>query len=286
MQKRSDPVDQKNRDSEEKEKSAGRSGAELIMPYGGEASKGEQVEEMFDAIAPAYDFMNTAMTLGLHRWWRHRALAAAGRRLADNLDKAAKADACADGRGLRILDVATGTGDVAFELHKIYPEAGIVGLDLSKGMLAVAEKKLKSAGESARKHITFRQGDSLALEDADNSYDLITVAYGVRNFEQLGKGLAEMGRVLKPGGVICIIELAEPTGALTRPLYRFYSRQLIPRVGKLVSGDSRAYTYLPESISAAPQRDRLTKMLADAGLHDCIWHQMTFGAVCYYLGSK
>lgn len=256
------------------------------MPYGGEASKGEQVEEMFDSIAPAYDFMNTAMTLGLHRWWRHRTLAAAGRRLAGNLSKSAKTGTHSEGKGLRILDVATGTGDVAFELHKIYPEADIVGLDLSRGMLAVAEKKLKAAGESARKHIAFRQGDSLALEDADNCYDLITVAYGVRNFEQLAKGLVEMGRVLKPGGVLCIIELAEPTGVLTRPLYRFYSRQFIPRVGKLVSGDSRAYTYLPESISAAPQRERLANMLADAGLHDCTWHEMTFGAVCYYLGSK
>jgi len=248
-------------------------GAELVNPYGDSRNKADQVEEMFDSIAPAYDFMNTAMTFGLHRMWRARALDAAAkeRHGAGTYD---------------ILDIATGTGDVAFDLHRRYPQARVVGVDLSAGMLQIALKKLKNADESAKKQISFEQGDSLDLRFADESFDLITVAYGVRNFQHLDQGYAEMARVLRKGGTLCIIELSEPANPMTRAFYRLYSRHIIPTFGRLVSGDSRAYSYLPESIAAAPQRDRMTRLMSTAGLSECRWKSLTFGAVTYYLCRK
>lgn len=249
------------------------SGAELINPYGDNRDKADQVEEMFDSIAPAYDFMNMAMTFGLHRMWRSRALDAATKQRIS----AATQD---------ILDIATGTGDVAFDLHRRFPKARIFGVDLSAGMLEIASKKLKNADESAKKLLSFEQGDSLDLRFEDESFDLITVAYGVRNFQHLDKGYAEMTRVLRKGGTLCVIELSEPANRLTKAFYRLYSRHIIPTIGRLVSGDSRAYTYLPESIAAAPQRDRMTALMSAAGLTDCRWKSLTFGAVTYYLCRK
>jgi demethylmenaquinone methyltransferase/2-methoxy-6-polyprenyl-1,4-benzoquinol methylase len=248
------------------------SGAELINPYDDRRDKAQQVEQMFDSIAPAYDFMNTAMTFGLHRWWRKRAL-----------DDAAKST----GNPASILDIATGTGDVAFDLQRRYPNSSITGIDLSEGMLKIARKKLAKADEDdVRLNISFEQGDSLHMRFADNSFDLITVAYGVRNFEHLAQGLAEMARVLRHDGTLCIIELSEPVNPLTKSLYRFYSRKLIPLVGRIVSGDSRAYTYLPESIAAAPQREEMTSLLYEAGFKYARFRSLTFGAVTYYIATK
>lgn len=230
------------------EEKAELTGAELVNPYDDRRQKTEQVEEMFDSIAPAYDFMNTAMSMGMHRGWRNRALDAASRGISRD-------------RELAILDIATGTGDVAFELHSRFPNATIKGLDLSDGMLNVARKKLGEIGENAQQKIEFIQGDSLAMPFEDNTFDLITVAYGVRNFARLQEGYSEMRRVLKPGGTLCVIELSEPENKLLHALYRFYTRTFVPTLGRLVSGDTRAYSYLPESIAAAPQRDKMTEVM-------------------------
>lgn len=246
---------------------------EEIKPYNETEAKGKQVGEMFDSIAPAYDFMNTAMTGGLHRFWRDRALKMAARR------RGGVAPA-------RILDVACGTGDVALRLHGLYPEARITGLDLSAGMLRIARKKLEGMDEDARKLIDFVEGDSLALPYPDDTFDLVTVAYGVRNFERLEDGYREMRRVLKPGGTICVVELSEPPGGMIRQLYRFYSRRIIPMVGKMVSRDPRAYSYLPESIAACPQRADMTAMMRRAGFDDCMYKSLTFGVVTIYLADK
>ncbi|MDE6027266.1 MAG: bifunctional demethylmenaquinone methyltransferase/2-methoxy-6-polyprenyl-1,4-benzoquinol methylase UbiE [Muribaculaceae bacterium] len=246
-------------------------GAELVNPYDAARGKGEQVEQMFDSIAPAYDFMNTAMTLGLHRRWRDSALRAAAR-----LSPSPSS----------ILDIATGTGDVAFKLAANYPEASITGVDLSKGMLRIACEKLKEKPEDIRKRMRFEFGDSLDLRYEDEAFDLITVAYGVRNFEHLRQGLGEMQRVLRPGGTLCIIELSVPARSVCRFGYNLYSRHLIPAIGRIVSGDSRAYTYLPESIAAAPQREAMTSILKDCGFRDPEWHSLTLGAVTYYLARK
>lgn len=244
---------------------------ENIKPYNDTEAKGKQVGEMFDSIAPAYDFMNTAMTGGLHRWWRNRALRMAGKML--------KAEP------KRILDVACGTGDVAFRLHEIYPEAEITGLDLSDGMLEVARTKLAKMDANANSKIHFTQGDSLAMPYQDDTFDLLTVAYGVRNFERLGEGLKEMARVIKPGGVLCIVELSEPNNPVIKSLYRLYARNIIPAVGRLVSKDPRAYTYLPESIAACPQRSEMTNLMKAAGFNDTRFKSLTLGVVTIYLGK-
>lgn len=247
-----------------------KTGAEVINPYDDTREKGEQVEEMFDSIAPAYDFMNTAMTMGLHRHWRDKAIRAA---LA-----AMRPEECE-----KALDVATGTGDVAFRLHKLLPEARVTGIDLSAGMLEIARKKLEGMSEKSRGLIAFGKADCLALPFHDGEFELITVAYGVRNFENLLQGLREMRRVLSPGGVLCVIELSVPEGKLTGMGYRLYTRHIIPTIGKMVSGDSRAYTYLPESIAAAPQRDDMAAVMKEAGFSSVQWKSLTFGAVTYYL---
>lgn len=248
-----------------------RKDVERVNPYGSDACKEAQVEEMFDAIAPAYDFMNTAMTFGLHRSWRNkairRALALKGEK-PDNL-----------------LDVATGTGDLVFYLHSLLPESKITGIDLSAGMLEIARKKLDRLGEDTGILLAFGKADCLALPFADGEFDMVTVAYGVRNYSNLLAGLKEMRRVLKAGGVICIIELSVPDGKLTAPLYRFYAGKLIPLAGKAVSGDSRAYSYLPESIAACPQREEMASLMREAGFKEVTWKSLTFGAVSYYLGK-
>lgn len=242
---------------------------EEVRPYDEGREKGEQVEQMFDAIAPGYDFMNKAMTFGLCAWWRNRALTRASR-----LMKKAPGS---------ILDVATGTGDVALAMAGRWPHADIRGVDLSSGMLEVAARK---AADKHLDKIIFEQADSLNLPYSDNSFDLVTVAYGVRNFADLPRGLKEMERVLRPGGTLCIVELSEPKGGLLRWFYRLYARHLIPVMGRWVSGDSRAYTYLPESIAACPQRQDMTRLIAAAGLAKPTFRSLTFGVVTIYLATK
>lgn len=243
---------------------------EDINPYYDKGEKTGQVEEMFDSIAPAYDFMNNAMTLGLHRYWRNRALKKAITFLPASDD-------------FKILDVATGTGDVAFKIHKFLPKAEITGIDLSEGMLKIAREKLAKIQPEKRKLFAFGKADSLDMPFHNETFDLITVAYGVRNFSNLTSGIKEMKRVLKTGGVLCIIELSCPQGPITSPLYNLYSKKIIPAAGKLVSGDSRAYSYLPESIAACPQREDMAALLRSAGFRHIVWKSLTFGAVTYYI---
>ena len=220
---------------------------------------------MFDSIAPAYDFMNRAMTMGIDKWWRRVAV----KMLAKSSPKT-------------ILDIATGTGDLALLLHrKLHPEK-IVGLDLSEGMLKIAREKAAKAGAD----IEFEQGDSLAMRFEDDSFDAITVAYGVRNFEHLEQGYREMHRVLRPGGVLVVIELATPVNPIVRPLYNLYTRRIIPWAGRSISKDRRAYSYLPESIAAVPQRDNMLQLMRNAGFGECSYKAMTFGTCIIYMASK
>lgn len=246
---------------------------ETVHAYGHFSNKTAEISEMFDSIAPAYDFMNNAMTFGLCRYWRNRAL------------DYACAPLDIDGEW-EMLDVATGTGDVALELLRRRPNARIHGVDLSSGMLQLARQKTKRLGPRDRSRIFFAQGDSLMLPFPDNMFHLVTVAYGVRNFAHIDRGLAEMTRVLKPGGTLCIIELSEPRNPLTRALYKLYAHKLIPLLGSRVSGDKSAYTYLPASIAACPQRDDMTRLMTEAGLDRCHWRSLTFGAVTLYYGKK
>ncbi|MDE5793889.1 MAG: bifunctional demethylmenaquinone methyltransferase/2-methoxy-6-polyprenyl-1,4-benzoquinol methylase UbiE [Muribaculaceae bacterium] len=247
--------------------------AEEIKPYNDEEAKGKQVGAMFDSIAPSYDFMNTMMTGGLHVRWRNKALKMAASRMGGRSPK-------------MILDVACGTGDVSFRLHEMFPKAYVTGLDLSAGMLKIAKEKLAEMEPGDQHHITFLEGDCLKMPFPDETFDLVTVAYGVRNFEHLEEGYREMRRVMKPGGVICVIELSEPSNSLIKSGYRLYSRNVIPLVGRMVSKDTRAYSYLPESIAACPQRKEMTAMMERAGFKDASYKSLTLGVITIYLASK
>jgi len=243
------------------------SSPEQIKPYDSNRSKTEQVEQMFNSIAPAYDFMNRAMTLGIDRRWRRRAV-----------------KMVAAGMPHHILDVATGTGDLAIELCRTMPEVSVTGIDLSEEMLRIGREKMAAAGLSDR--VALQKADCLNLPFADGEFDAVTVAYGVRNFEQLSKGYAEMARVLRPGGMLCVIELAVPQSKLVRPLYNLYTRHIIPIVGRLISADSRAYSYLPESIAAMPQGQRMLGLMEQSGLGDARLLPLTFGVCAIYTARK
>ena len=242
-------------------------GAEKINPYDNNRSKTEQVQEMFDSIAPAYDFMNRAMTFGIDHLWRAKAVKMMGRNKPAN-----------------ILDVATGTGDLAIRIaHTLHPDH-ITGIDLSDGMLEIGRKKAKDAGLD--NIIEFVQGDCLDLPFDDNTFDCVTVAYGVRNFEHLDQGYRQMQRVLRPGGMLCVIELSTPTSPVVKPLYKFYTRCIIPFIGRMVSKDTRAYSYLPESIAAVPQGNTMLQLMSEAGLTQCSFRPLTFGTCTIYTAVK
>ena len=241
--------------------------AEKINPYDDNRCKTEQVQEMFDSIAPAYDFMNRAMTFGIDKLWRAKAVKMIGKQSPKT-----------------ILDVATGTGDLAIKLAKTLNLGKVTGIDLSEGMIAVGRKKVSDEGLCEK--IELMQGDCLALPFGDNMFDCITVAYGVRNFEHLDVGYKEMLRVLKTGGMLCVIELSTPTSPIVRPLYKFYTRYIIPFVGRLVSKDVRAYSYLPESIAAVPQGNDMLALMANAGFGQCKYRPLTFGTCTIYTAIK
>lgn len=250
--------------------------AEEVKPYGAERPKGEQVEAMFDSIAPAYDFMNTAMTFGLHRRWLSKALKALQRALPEKRPQK-----------LNIVDLASGTGEVAFSLADRFPGSDILGVDLSEGMLQIAREKINSSRKvPADTKISFEQGDCLNLDYPADSFDILTIAYGVRNFENLEKGFREFYRVLRPGGVCMIIELSRPENRLIRLGYDIYSRSFIPLAGRLISKDTRAYSYLPESIAAMPPRRRIAEMLREAGFKDVSFKSYTLGVVTCYIAVK
>lgn len=240
---------------------------EQIKPYSPEGAKGRQVEQMFDSIAHSYDFLNHVLSLGIDRSWRRTAI--------DSLRPFAPK---------RLLDVATGTGDFALLAMRRLNLDGILGVDLSEGMLRVGREKVEQQGLSDR--ITLRKADCMQLDIPDNSFDAVTVAYGVRNFEDLDRGLQEMRRVLRPGGRLVIIELTTPVRFPMKQLFRFYSRILMPIVGKTVSHDARAYTYLPATMEAFPQGEVMQEILRKAGYTDVHFRRFTFGLSTLYTAAK
>lgn len=241
---------------------------EKVTPYGSGEAKKEQVGRMFDRIAPYYDLLNRLLSLGIDRAWRRRAI----RELAD-------------APHAQVLDVATGTADVAIQTVRQLPGVKrIVGLDLSQQMLDIGRQKVEKAGLSER--IGLQQGDSENLPFADNTFDAITVAFGVRNFEHLDRGLREMLRVLRPGGRLVVLEFSHPHSFPFRQLFQFYFRHILPTIGRLTSKDPRAYRYLYESVQAFPDGREFLNLLQQTGYNSKQCIPLTLGVCSIYVADK
>jgi demethylmenaquinone methyltransferase/2-methoxy-6-polyprenyl-1,4-benzoquinol methylase len=232
-----------------------------------DGSKKVMVESMFDSIAWRYDFLNHLLSFGVDRAWRRRAI----RIISGNF------------RSPVILDVATGTGDLAIAAMKISP-SGVTGIDLSANMLKIAEEKVRKMGLTGK--IKLLQGDSENLPFADNEFDVSMVAFGVRNFENPLKGLSEMGRVLRPGGMILVLEFSKPVRFPFRNIYNFYFRRILPFVGKIFSRDKSAYTYLPDSVYKFPDNALFLSLLREAGFSDERQVKLTGGIASIYTALK
>ena len=240
---------------------------EHIKPYGKDGKKSEQVEKMFNNIAPAYDKLNHTLSMGIDRNWRKKAI-----------------NMLRPFRPRRIMDVATGTGDFAIlACRELQPDT-LTGTDISEGMMEVGREKVKQAHLSDK--ISFVREDCTCLSFADGSFDAVTVAFGVRNFEDLDKGISEMCRVLSPGGHLVILELSTPDRFPMKQLYTVYSRIVIPLLGKCISKDNSAYTYLPESIHAFPQGEVMQEVIRKAGFSEVSFKRLTFGICTLYMARK
>lgn len=241
---------------------------ENITPYHSQtATKKEQVADMFNNISGTYDFLNHFMSLGIDIIWRKKAIGEL---------KSLKPQV--------MLDVATGTGDFAFEAIKMLQPREIIGVDISEGMLEVAKRKIS---ERKLAHVfSVQTGDSEGLQFDDNHFDAITVAFGVRNYENLEKGLADMFRVLKPGGKIVILEFSKPRKFPVKQGYNFYFKHITPLLGKLFSKDQRAYEYLPESVAAFPDGESFTALMEKVGFKQTKDRRLTFGISAIYTGIK
>lgn len=237
-----------------------------VKPYNEQGSKKEQVAEMFDKISPQYDFLNHTLSLGIDRLWRRRLLRLAGA-----------------ARPKYILDVATGTGDLAIALARLNPDK-IIGIDISEGMLSHGHRKIDKLG--LKDKITLQKGDSEALEFGDNTFDAVTVAFGVRNFENLQAGLSEMLRVTKPEGKIFILEFSQPEVFPFAQLYKFYFKNILPRIGRWISRDRWAYSYLPDSVEAFPYGQAFADILTRLGYRDVTLHRLTLGVATIYEAMK
>jgi demethylmenaquinone methyltransferase/2-methoxy-6-polyprenyl-1,4-benzoquinol methylase len=241
--------------------------AEHVKPYkSSDLSKKEQVAQMFDRISGRYDFLNHFLSLGIDKGWRKKVVAIARSQNPDT-----------------ILDIATGTGDQAIALSALKPQK-VTGLDISSGMLDVGRMKIAKLGLSEL--IDMKLGDSEDIPFEDNSFDVITVSFGVRNFENLKKGLSEMYRVLKPGGKAIILEFSQPEKFPMKQMYGLYSKRILPVVGGALSKDKSAYTYLPESVEAFPYGTDFTNLLEQIGYTKTKDTPVTFGIASIYEGTK
>lgn len=240
---------------------------EKIMPYGQEGKKSEQVEKMFDQIAPTYDQLNHTLSLGIDRSWRRKAI-----------------DTLRPYQPQQMMDVATGTGDFAIlACRELHPQS-LVGTDISEGMMKIGKEKVRQAGLADR--ISFAREDCTRLSFADATFDAITVAFGIRNFEKLDLGLREMCRVLRPKGHLVILELSTPDRFPMKQLFSIYAKVVMPLIGKLISKDNQAYTYLPESIRAFPQGEVMQQVIHNAGFSEVYFRRLTFGICTLYVATK
>ena len=237
----------------------------MLTPYNDQEPKVDQIRRMFNRIAPKYDQLNRIISLGLDRSWRKRAL-----------------HLLAPYAPQRVLDVATGTGDLAIEIIQTISSAKeVVGVDISEEMMRVGQEKVHQAGLNTK--ISFERQDCTAMTFEADSFDAATIAFGIRNFSDIPAAAAELHRVLRTGGVLIIAELSVPTNPLLRLGYKLYAGQIIPLIGRLISKDRDAYTYLPKSIAAVPQRERMVEILRKAGFSEAFYESIFPGTCTIYV---
>lgn len=242
-------------------------GQEKITPYNKKEEKGKQVEQMFDAVAHSYDLLNHRLSFWIDKYWRHYAI------------KMLKGKSPS-----MILDVATGTGDLAIlEAEKIMP-AHVEAIDISEGMMFIGKEKTKAKG--LQQTIHFQKEDCMSLSFPDNSFDAVTAAFGIRNFQDLEKGLKEMHRVLKKDGILCIIELTRPIHFPIKQIFKIYTHTILPVYGKLISKDKSAYKYLIATIEAFPQGETMVEILKKTGFSEANFKRLTFGICTCYTAIK
>ena len=240
---------------------------EKIKPYNSTDEKGKVVEEMFDNIASTYDTLNHRLSWNIDKSWRKKAI----RRLAPFSPKT-------------ILDIATGTGDFAIMSAKMLLPDTLIGADISEGMMEIGRQKVKNEGLEGI--ISFQKEDCLNLTFPSDTFEAVTAAFGIRNFQDLERGLVEMYRVLKKGGHLCIIELTTPISFPMKQLFKVYSKVVLPFYGRLISKDSSAYDYLNKTIAAFPQGETMMKILQKAGFAKTSFKRLTFGICTMYIAEK
>ena len=238
-------------------------------PIGEVEGKGRAVEAMFDRIAPRYDFLNRLLSFGIDQWWRRKAISALHETL--------------HAPPARLLDVATGTADLAIQAAETFDPVEVVGVDLAEEMLRRGRRKAQQRGLGAR--VRLERGDATALDFEDGAFDGALVAFGVRNFEDLGAGLGAMRRVIRPGGALVVLEFSQPRAPLFQKLYDLYSRHVLPRVGRLLSGDEGAYRYLPASVEAFPDGPAFLRRMRQSRFRSVQWRPLfPFGIASLYIG--
>ncbi len=237
-----------------------------VTPYNNNDSKKDQVAQMFNNIAYRYDFLNSLLSLGIHKGWRRKCV-----------------QLISEKKPKYLLDVATGTADFAIECMKLNPSS-VIGIDISEGMMKFGREKIEKL--NLQHKITLQYGDAETSDLPSNSIDAITVGFGVRNFQNLEKGLLNMNRILKPGGQICILEFSTPRKFPMKQFYKFHFKYITPTLGKLFSKDSSAYTYLPESIKVFPDNELFTEILEKTGYCKATFQSVSFGLAAIYLANK
>ena len=240
---------------------------ETITPYSQGTAKAEQVEAMFDNIAPTYDKLNHRLSWDIDRGWRRKAI-----------------KALEPYRPQTMLDIATGTGDFAILAAQMLKPQRLIGADISEGMMAVGREKVQQLGLQGV--ISFEKEDCLNLSYEDETFDAVTAAFGIRNFADLDKGLREMCRVLRPGGHLSIVELTTPVSFPMKQLFHVYSHTVLPVYGRLISKDQSAYSYLTKTIEAFPQGERMMEILLKAGFKEASFQRLTFGICTLYTATK
>ncbi len=241
---------------------------DTIVPFkNSKESKKKQVENMFDKIAFRYDFLNRFLSVGIDVGWRKKAI----KLLKPSQPKI-------------ILDVATGTGDFALACYEILKPKKIVGIDISKGMLEIGRKKIKEAG--LQKQVELLNGDSEAIFYDDDTFDAVTVAFGVRNFENLEKGLSEIQRVLKPGGKLIVLECTKPQAPVIKQLYNLYMKNITPKIGKIIAKNNEAYQYLNDSVLQFPEKESFVHILNQSNYRNAFYKTLTLGICTIYCAEK